>query len=124
MLAALAVHCGETVSTAYLADALWGEDPPRTAAKTLQNYVLRVRRALARAGGLAVVTLAAGYCLRVSLGSVDAGTGGEPDRGGSPGECLSGDPAAAGRPLRRALGCGGDRRWRSSLVGRSRPRKR
>jgi DNA-binding SARP family transcriptional activator len=26
-----------------LVDALWGDDPPRTAAKTLQNYVLRVR---------------------------------------------------------------------------------
>ena len=25
-------------------DALWDGDPPRTAAKTLQNYVLRLRR--------------------------------------------------------------------------------
>ena len=44
LLAALAVHCGEAVSAAALMDALWGDRPPRTAAKTLQNYVLRVRR--------------------------------------------------------------------------------
>ena len=49
LLAALAVHCGEAVSVASLLDALWGDDPPRTAPKTLQNYVLRVRRALAQA---------------------------------------------------------------------------
>ena len=47
LLAALAVHRGEAVSAAALVDALWGDRPPRTAAKTLQNYVLRVRRALA-----------------------------------------------------------------------------
>ena len=111
LLAALAVHCGETVSTAYLADALWGEDPPRTAAKTLQNYVLRVRRALARAGGLAVVTLADGYCLRVTLGGVDAALAerliGEARR-----EMAGGDPAAAARSLRRALGL-----WRGPALG-------
>ena len=54
-LAALAVHCGQAVSTGCLVDALWADDPPRTAAKTLQNYVLRVRRALARAGGPAIM---------------------------------------------------------------------
>jgi DNA-binding SARP family transcriptional activator len=73
LLAALAVHCGEAVGAAGLVDALWGDDPPRTAAKTLQNYVLRVRRALARAEGLAIVTLPDGCCLRAVLGAVDAG---------------------------------------------------
>ena len=57
LLAALAVHCGKAVSTSGLVDALWADDPPRTAGKTLQNYVLRVRRALARARGPAIVTL-------------------------------------------------------------------
>ena len=47
LVAALAVHRGEAVSAESLVDALWGDDPPRTAAKTLQNYVLRVRRAMA-----------------------------------------------------------------------------
>ena len=44
LLAALAVHCGQAVSAASLVDALWADDPPRTATKTLQNYVLHVRR--------------------------------------------------------------------------------
>ena len=47
LLAALAVRCGEAVSAESLVDALWADDPPRTAAKTLQNYVLHVRRAMA-----------------------------------------------------------------------------
>ena len=38
LLAALAVHCGKAVSTSSLVDALWADDPPRTAGKTLQNY--------------------------------------------------------------------------------------
>ena len=61
LLAALAVHRGEAVSAAALVDALWDDDPPRTAAKTLQNYVLRVRRALAGADGLSIVTQPSGY---------------------------------------------------------------
>jgi DNA-binding SARP family transcriptional activator len=111
LLAALAVHCGETVSTSYLADALWGEDPPRTAAKTLQNYVLRVRRALARAGGLAIVTLADGYCLRVMPGGVDAAVA-ESLIGEGRREMAGGDPAAGARLLRRALDL-----WRGPALG-------
>jgi DNA-binding SARP family transcriptional activator len=72
LLAALALQCGRAVSAAWLVDALWGDDPPRTATKTLQNYVLRVRRALAQAGGLAIVTLPDGYCLQAAPHAVDA----------------------------------------------------
>lgn len=103
LLAALAVHCGEAVSAAYLADALWGDDPPRTAVKTLQNYVLRVRRALAGAEGLSIVSLPAGYCLRAAPGMVDAGLA-ESLIGEGRQEMAGGDPAAAARLLRRALG--------------------
>ena len=75
LLAALAVHRGEAVSAAALLDALWGDCRPRTAAKTLQNYVLRVRRALAGAGDGApsIVTLPAGYSCGAAPGMVDAG---------------------------------------------------
>src|SRR5215472_12425065 len=72
LLAVLAVHCGEAVSAASLVDALWGDDPPRTAAKTLQNYVLHVRRAMAGAEGLNIVTQPSGYCLRAPPETVDA----------------------------------------------------
>ena len=111
LVAALAVHCGEVVSAASLVDALWGDDPPRTAAKTLQNYVLRVRRALARVGGLAVVTLADGYCLRAGPGAVDAVLA-ESLIGEGRGEMAGGDPAVAARLLRRALGW-----WRGPALG-------
>jgi len=57
LLAALAVHCGQAVSAASLVDALWGDDPPRTATKTLQNHVLHVRCALARAKVATIATL-------------------------------------------------------------------
>ena len=72
LLAALAVHCGAAVSAASLVDALWGDDPPRPATKTLQNYVLRVRRALAQAKGATIATLPDGYCLRAAPDAKDA----------------------------------------------------
>ena len=50
MLALLVLRAGEVVSRDALVDALWGDDPPATAVKTLQGYVARVRRALEAAG--------------------------------------------------------------------------
>jgi DNA-binding SARP family transcriptional activator len=111
LLAALAVRSGEAVSAACLVDALWGGDPPRTASKTLQNYVLRVRRALAGVGGLAIVTLPDGYCLRAAPGAVDAGLA-ESLIGEGRRETAGGDPAAATRLLRRALDL-----WRGPALG-------
>src|SRR6516164_6358190 len=104
LLAALAVHCGEAVSAAALVDALWGDRPPRTAAKTLQNYVLRVRRALGSAGDgdLGIVTLPAGYCLRAAPGMVDAELAESMIGAGRRG-MAGGDPAAAVRLLRQAV---------------------
>jgi DNA-binding SARP family transcriptional activator len=110
LLAALAVHCGEAVSAASLVDALWGDDPPRTAGKTLQNYVLRIRRAIARAGGLSIVTQPSGYCLRAPPGTVDARLA-ESLIGEGRQEMAGGDPAAAVRLLRRALSL-----WRGSAL--------
>ncbi|HTQ88614.1 MAG TPA: BTAD domain-containing putative transcriptional regulator, partial [Streptosporangiaceae bacterium] len=107
LLAALAVHCGEAVSAESLVDALWGGDPPRTAAKTLQNYVLRVRRAMAGVAGLSIVTQPAGYCLRARPETVDARLA----------ESLittarrDSDPATATRRLRQALDL-----WRGSAL--------
>ncbi len=46
LLAALVTGAGEVVATDRLVDALWRDEPPRTAAKTLQNYVLRLRKML------------------------------------------------------------------------------
>ena len=60
LLAALALTPGETQSPDRLVDALWGERPPPSAAKQLQNHVLRLRKAL---GADAVRTTPAGYAL-------------------------------------------------------------
>lgn len=46
VLARLALEVGRHVDLHELIDALWGEDPPATAVKTVQNYVARLRRVL------------------------------------------------------------------------------
>src|SRR5215469_7699560 len=46
VLAVLALHGGEIVSTDYLADAVWGEAAPSTAVNTLQSHVSYLRGVL------------------------------------------------------------------------------
>ena len=60
----------EPVSAERLAVALWGEDAPPSAVKTVQVYVARLRKALDDPDVL--VTTPAGYRLRVRAGELDA----------------------------------------------------
>jgi DNA-binding SARP family transcriptional activator/class 3 adenylate cyclase len=46
VLTLLGLHVGEVVRTDALVELLWGESPPRTAAKALQTHVSALRRAL------------------------------------------------------------------------------
>src|SRR6476620_7938831 len=69
VLAALALARGEVVSTERLLDAVWGDTPPRSAAKTVQNHVLRLRKVL---GATAIETRERGYRLVVTPGDIDA----------------------------------------------------
>jgi predicted ATPase/DNA-binding SARP family transcriptional activator len=46
VLALLAVEAGRPVEVAQLSELLWGSDPPRTAGKTLQTFVSRLRHVL------------------------------------------------------------------------------
>ena len=46
VLAVLLLHANRPVSAERLALALWGEDAPATATKTVQVHVSRLRRAL------------------------------------------------------------------------------
>jgi WD40 repeat protein/DNA-binding SARP family transcriptional activator len=69
-LAVLLLHPNEPVSAERLALALWGEDAPSGATKTVQVHVSRLRKAL---GDPEIIRSgAAGYRLRVRPGELDA----------------------------------------------------
>jgi DNA-binding SARP family transcriptional activator len=70
VLAVLLLHANKPVSAGDLAIALWGEDAPSGAVKTVQVHVSRLRKAL---GGPEILsTTSAGYCLNVRPGQLDA----------------------------------------------------
>src|SRR6266487_2592068 len=80
LLAALVAHVGQVVSVDTLIDAVWGDAPPRSAVKTVQSYVTRLRDALADdqatrrvRGSEAIVTAPPGYRLVAPPDAVDAG---------------------------------------------------
>ena len=68
LLAVLALEHPAPVPSTRLADALWGEAVPRTAAKTIQVFVARLRKSL---GQDAIVTRERGYLLTVSEEALD-----------------------------------------------------
>ena len=73
VLAVLVLHAGEIVSTDRLIELVWGEDPPRTAAHSVQIYVSELRKALETPGQAPVIeTRSPGYLLRADLETVDA----------------------------------------------------
>jgi YVTN family beta-propeller protein len=67
LLALLLLNKGQVVSRDRLIDDLWGEEPPPSAAKTLQVHVSRLRREL----GDIVVTHGGGYLIRVEPEQLD-----------------------------------------------------
>src|SRR5215213_2572258 len=77
LLAVLLTRPGRVVSVDALVQGLWADDPPRSADKTLQSYVVHLRRALEPgrsrgAAGTVLVTRDPGYLLRVAPGELDA----------------------------------------------------
>src|SRR3954451_20465950 len=70
VLALLLLHRNRPVTADRLAVALWGEEAPRDATRTVQVYVSRVRKALGDPE--AITTTPAGYRLRVRPGELDA----------------------------------------------------
>lgn len=69
VLARLLIDAGRVVSTDALVDAVWGDDPPPTAVKTLQKYVVELRKAL---GPDVLHTRGRGYALLVLDDQIDA----------------------------------------------------
>jgi DNA-binding SARP family transcriptional activator len=68
VLALLLLDANRVVSVDRLVDALWGENPPRTAMTSLQNFVSQLRKTL---GSDVLETKPPGYCLRVRAGELD-----------------------------------------------------
>nr|WP_184437820.1 BTAD domain-containing putative transcriptional regulator [Mycobacterium sp. AZCC_0083] len=60
LLTMLGLHAGSVVSADALVELLWGDDPPRTAAKALQTHVSSLRRTL---GDGFVLTAGTGWTL-------------------------------------------------------------
>ncbi len=72
LLALLASRAGRMVAVDAIVDALWGEDPPPTAAKTVQSHVVRLRRSLSGVDAELIETVPGGYRLAVDPAAVDA----------------------------------------------------
>ena len=75
LLARLVAASGRLVPTSDLIDTLWGDEPPASAAKSLQTFVVRLRNALEPDRRLAptlLLTEGPGYRLAVDHGQVDA----------------------------------------------------
>jgi YVTN family beta-propeller protein len=68
LLAILLLQANQAVSRDRLIDGVWGERPPTTVAHTLDNYVLRLRKAL---GDDRLLRRAPGYMLRVEPEELD-----------------------------------------------------
>ncbi|MFB7891406.1 BTAD domain-containing putative transcriptional regulator [Microbacterium sp. NPDC056044] len=69
VLAALIVRAGRTVAPGDLAEACWGEDPPRTWPQQVKTCVARIRAGL---GSAAVVTRGSEYTLGIDPATIDA----------------------------------------------------
>src|SRR5215204_2090080 len=108
LLALLLARPNQVVSVEALVRGLWGEQPPPTAAKTLQSHIKRLRRALEPdrtrgAAGQVLVTRQPGYLLRVAPGALDVAQF-EELTARARGMLSQGQADAAGSLLREALG--------------------
>src|SRR5262245_38349792 len=99
LLATLLVHAGEPVSKDVLIDAMWGQEPPPTAVRSLHNQVSALRKAL---GDGRLVTESGGYRLVIAGDESDAARF---DRLAEDGRAVltAGEPQRAADLLREAL---------------------
>jgi DNA-binding SARP family transcriptional activator/Tfp pilus assembly protein PilF len=70
ILAALLLRANQAVPADDLAETLWGEDLPSAARAGVQNYVMRLRKALGPAGAR-IITEPGAYLIRVQPGDLD-----------------------------------------------------
>jgi YVTN family beta-propeller protein len=109
VLAILALHANQVVSTDRLIDYLWGERAPPTAPKGLQNLISRLRKALDPEESGVLRTQPPGYVLSVHGDGIDARRF---ERLAAEGRAaLETDPTLAAARLREALGL-----WRGDAL--------
>ena len=71
VLAVLLLRAGEVVPVGRLVDEVWGDDPPPSAAHSLESYVSRLRQ-LFNGHGPALVRRGAGYAIELGDAMLDA----------------------------------------------------
>jgi DNA-binding SARP family transcriptional activator len=71
VLAVLLLRAGEVVPVGRLVDEVWGDDPPPSAAHTLESYVSRLRQ-LCNGHGPRLVRRGAGYAIELADAELDA----------------------------------------------------
>jgi DNA-binding SARP family transcriptional activator len=72
MLAALLLHPNEVVSVDRLTNALWGDQPPPSAAANIKTYASQLRKAVDRVPDCSrLLTRSPGYLFRVEPGELD-----------------------------------------------------
>jgi DNA-binding SARP family transcriptional activator/basic membrane lipoprotein Med (substrate-binding protein (PBP1-ABC) superfamily) len=71
VLAVLLLRAGEVVPVGRLVDEVWGDDPPPSAAHSLESYVSRLRQ-LFNGHGPALVRRGAGYSIELGDATLDA----------------------------------------------------
>jgi DNA-binding SARP family transcriptional activator/ABC-type glycerol-3-phosphate transport system substrate-binding protein len=107
VVAVLLLHAGQQVTADHLIDAVWGDEPPATARKTLQVYVSRLRRALLPGD---ITAVPGGYVLHADPAQIDAVRF---ERAAEEGRSLiEDDPERAATVLREALAL-----WRGAPWG-------
>lgn len=110
VLAALLLQPNQVVPLDRLIDLLWGDAPPASAARTLQNLMSRLRRRLPEPGSRALVTRAPGYLIQIEPDRIDAYRFEQLLRQGRA-ALAAGDPAGGRELLEAAAG-----RWRGPAL--------
>ena len=98
LLAALVVSANHVVGVEQLIDIVWGDNPPRTAASTLQSHVSKLRSGL---GATAILHMGNGYLLSAGCDQIDACVFERMVRTAA--SCLGVDPERARTLTREAL---------------------
>ena len=107
VLAVLLLHPERELSADFLIDAVWGEHPPRSARKTLQAYMSRLRRTL---GEGVIDATQHGYTVRATSAQLDSLQFEDLSVRGN--QLLPSNPAGAADLLGRALSL-----WRGMPFG-------